>query len=115
MKLVEALGDILQTGGPMAPMNEFMLRDLLAFHKVELHTGAVVKKITADAVEVEADGKPETLRGDQVILAVGYRSIHQLYDEIKGDYPLVYNLGDGREVRNIRGAIWDAYEVARNI
>lgn len=41
--------------------------------------------------------------------------IHQIYDEIKGDYPLVYNLGDGREVRNIRGAIWDAHEVARNI
>ena len=27
----------------------------------------------------------------------------------------VYNLGDSKEVRNIRGAIWDAYEVARNL
>lgn len=115
VKLVEALGDILQTGGPMAPMNEFMLRDLLGFHKIELHTGAMVKKISADGVEIESDGKTETLSCDQVILAVGYRPVHQLYDEIKGDYPLVYNLGDGREVRNIRGAIWDAYEVARSI
>jgi len=27
----------------------------------------------------------------------------------------VLNLGDSRQVRNIKGAIWDAYEVARSI
>lgn len=62
--IVEALKDILKSGSPMAPMNEWMLRDLLKFNK---------------------------------------------------EYAQIYNLGDGKKVRNIRAAIWDAYEVARSL
>ena len=115
VEILESLEDILKTGGPMAPMNEFMLRDLLAFHKIGIHTSARVKKISQNDIEYEQNGKSETLACDQVILATGYRSVHDLYDAIKSEYELVYNLGDGREVRNIRGAIWDAYEVARSV
>lgn len=115
VEILESLEDILKTGGPMAPMNEFMLRDLLAFHKIGIHTSARVKKISQNDIEYEQNGKSETLTCDQVILATGYRSVHDLYDAIKSEYELVYNLGDGREVRNIRGAIWDAYEVARSV
>ena len=46
---------------------------------------------------------------------VGYKSKHDLFDKLKNKYTYVYNLGDSKEVRNIRGAIWDAYEVARNL
>ncbi len=113
--IVEAREDILKTGAPMAPMNEFMLRDLLAFNHIDIHAGATVTKIAAGSVEIEENSKKETLNCDQVILAVGYRSIHNLYDELKDEYGQIYSLGDGREVRNIRGAIWDAYEVARSI
>ena len=56
-----------------------------------------------------------TIACDQVILAIGYRSTHPLFDELKFDYTHVYNLGDGRMVKNIREAVWDAYEVARNL
>ena len=48
-------------------------------------------------------------------MAVGYKPKSPLYDALKDDYPQVFRLGDSRKVRNIRAAIWDAYEVARSL
>lgn len=52
---------------------------------------------------------------DSAILAVGYSSQKDLYEEIRYDVPEVHLLGDARQVQNIMYAIWDAYEVARSI
>lgn len=113
--IVEALPDILKSGSPMPPMNEWMLRDLLTFNQVEIVAGAKVTAIAPDGLTYEKDGEVKTLSGDQVVLSIGYRSTHSLFDELKYDYAEIYNLGDSRQVRNIRGAIWDAYEVARSL
>lgn len=115
MTIVEALPDILKSGSPMPPMNEWMLRDLLTFNQVEIVAGAKVTAIAPDGLTYEKDGEVKTLSGDQVVLSIGYRSTHSLFDELKYDYAEIYNLGDSRQVRNIRGAIWDAYEVARSL
>lgn len=109
--IVEALPDILKSGAPLPPMNEWMLRDELAYNGVVLKTGTKVTEIDKNAVVLEN----ETIETDQVVLAVGYKPKHKLYDEIKNKYTYIYNLGDSRKVRNIRAAIWDAYEVARNL
>lgn len=37
------------------------------------------------------------------------------YYELQFEYPLVYKLGDSRHVSNILHAVWDGYEVARNL
>lgn len=113
--IVEAMEDILKAGAPIAPMNEQMLRELLIFNKVTVKTGSKVTNIAADNIQVEKDGTQETIACDQVVLAVGYKSNHPVYDSLKNDYALIYNLGDAQQVRNIRVAIWDAYEVARNV
>lgn len=109
--IVEALSDILKSGAPLPPMNEFMLRDLLAFNDVNIKADAKVTEIKTDGVALG----DETIACDQIVLAIGYRSNHTLFNQIKYDYPEVYNVGDSREVRNIRGAIWDSYEIARNL
>ena len=96
---------------PLPPMNEFMLRDLLAFNDVKIKTNEQVTEIKADSVVLN----DETIACNQVVLAIGYRSKHSLFDQIKYDYPEVFNVGDSRDVRNIRGAIWDSYEIARNL
>lgn len=109
--IVEALPDILKSGAPLPPMNEFMLRDLLAFNDVKIKANEQVTEIKADSVVLN----DETIACNQVVLAIGYRSKHSLFDQIKYDYPEVFNVGDSRDVRNIRGAIWDSYEIARNL
>lgn len=113
--IVEALHDILSSGIKPPPMNEWMLRDLLAFYKVEIKTGRSLSSVTDEGAVVTGENGTETIPCEQVIIAVGYKPERSLYDELKYDYAYVYNLGDSKEVRNIRGAIWDAYEVARSL
>ncbi len=52
---------------------------------------------------------------DTVIIAVGYKADKSLFEELEKEVAKVFNLGDSRQVRNIKGAIWDAYEVARSV
>ena len=99
----------------LPPMNEFMLRDLLAFHKVEILNGTSPVAIRADGVQVSRDGEERFLPADTVILAVGEEPVRGLYDEIRNDFENVIAIGDCREVRNIQSAIWDAFETARTL
>lgn len=113
--IVEALKDILKSGAPMAPMNEWMLRDLLKFNNVKIAADSPLSKITDEGAVVKCGETEKVIPADSIIIAVGYKSKNTLYEELKYDYVQIYNLGDSRKVRNIRGAIWDAYEVARTI
>ncbi len=113
--IVEALPDILKSGIALPPMNEWMLRDLLAFNKVQIIGNAKVSEIHANEIKIIQDDAEKTISTDQTVIAVGYKPKHDLFDKLRNKYIHVYNLGDGKEVRNIRAAIWDAYEVARNL
>lgn len=113
--IVEAMNDILTSGIPLPPMNDFMLRDLLAFNHVEIVTNAKLAEVTPAGAKVVVDGEEKELAADQVIISVGYKSTSPLYDELKNEYTNVYRLGDSKKVRNIRAAIWEAYEVARSV
>lgn len=113
--IVEALPDILKKGTPLAPMNEWMLRDLLAFNKVKVINNAQLSKVTNEGAVISVEGTEKVLPADTVIIAVGYKANNSLFSELDKAVGHVYNLGDSREVRNIRGAIWDAYEVARSL
>ncbi|MDR0921760.1 MAG: FAD-dependent oxidoreductase [Lactobacillales bacterium] len=113
--IVEALPDILKAGSPLAPMNEWMLRDLLHFHKVTIISNAKANEVTETGLIIEVNGEKQTITTDNIILAVGYQSRTKLFEELRYDSPFVYQLGDGAHVRNIRAAIWDGFEVARTI
>ena len=64
---------------------------------------------------MESEGEVKELESDTVISAIGYRENDNLYHSIKElDIP-VYHVGDSRKVHNIMYAIWDAYEIAREL
>lgn len=114
--VVEALPDILRSGAAIPPMNEWMLRDLLIFHKVQLQVNSRLASVTDEgAVVVDAEGKEAVMKASQVILAIGYRSKAPVFDACQFDYAEIYKLGDSRQVKNIRNAIWDGYEVASTL
>ena len=113
--IVEALPDILKSGIALPPMNEWMLRDLLAFNKVQIISSAKVSEILDGEIKITQDDVEKSIATEQTIIAVGYKPKHDLFDKLRNKYTYVYNLGDGNAVRNIRAAIWDAYEVARSL
>ncbi len=113
--VVEFMADILGTGAPLCYANRQMLVDLLRFHLVDVRTSTRAVRATATGLIVSKDGVEEEIKADSIIVSVGYDANRGLYDEIKNDVEELYLLGDARKVANIMYAIWDAYEVARNI
>ncbi len=115
MIIVDSAPDILAAGIPMAPANKQMLRDLLVFYRSEIITCAQLKAVTEEGAVIEKNGQERLLPAHHVMIAVGFEPTNSLYEELKNNYPQVYNIGDSQAVKNIRTAIWAANEVARLI
>jgi 2-enoate reductase len=113
--LVEMQDDILTVGGPLCHANKDMLKDLVNFKDIDLRTKTSVTGKSEEGFILKSGDKEEVVAADSAILAVGYHSENKLYEEISYDVPEVHLLGDAKKVSNIMYAIWDAYEVARNI
>lgn len=113
--IVEMTSDIL--GGPhgLPHMNRFMLDDLLAFHHVKISTDTKVMSLRENAVSVKNGEKVYDIPADTVISAIGYKEDNTLFKKLeKYDLP-VHNIGDSQKVHNIMYAIWNAYELAREL
>lgn len=115
VSIVEILPELLGGHGSIPHMNEFMLHDLLQYHKIDTYTNTKVLKTEEHAVVAESGEKTFTLEADTLITAVGYLENGSLYEELKDLEIPVYNIGDSNKVHNIMYAIWDAYELARNL
>jgi 2-enoate reductase len=113
--LVELQSDILKVGGPLCHANEDMLKDLVNFKDIDLKLNTSVVGATDNGFTLKCGDKEEFVAADSAIVAIGYNSQKSLYNEFKFDIPSVYLLGDANQVQNIMYAIWNAYEVARNI
>lgn len=113
--IVEVLEKILSSGLPIPHMNSTMLKDLLNFHNVEIITGTSLAAIKDTEAVVKTKSGEKAIEADSVVMAIGYNPENSLYKQIAPDMDEVYLLGDARKVQNIMNAIWDAYEVARNV
>lgn len=115
MIIVDSASDILSAGVPLALANKQMLRDLLVFYRSEIITEAKLVAVTEEGAVIEKNGQERLLPAHHVMIAVGFEPVGFLYEELKNDYPQVYNIGDSQAIKNIRSAIWAANEVARLI
>lgn len=113
--VVEILKEILGGHGALPHMNYFMLVDLLNYHHIDVYTNASIVKTKETSVEVKQGDTIFELPGETIITSVGYSENNKLYEQLKDlDIP-VYNIGDSSKVHNIMYAIWDAYEIVRNL
>ncbi|KAF5057613.1 Cinnamate reductase [anaerobic digester metagenome] len=115
MIIVDSAPDILAAGIPLAPANQQMLKDLLAFYRSEIITSARLKAVTEDGAVIEANGQERLIPVHHVMIAVGFEPAPSLFKELQHHYPHVYELGDSQAVKNIRAAIGAANEVAHLI
>ncbi|MDR0879677.1 MAG: FAD-dependent oxidoreductase [Clostridioides sp.] len=116
VSIVELTDQILGGEESMCFANYDMLKDLLKFNKVEIFTETRADSINEEGLVVlKKDGSKETVNADTIISAIGYKSEHSLFDEIKMSKKELYLVGDSKNVHNIMYAIWDAFEIARNI
>lgn len=115
VSLVEALDKLLALNGPLCAANKEMLERLVPFKGVDIYTGAQAKSFDGKTLTINTKDGEKQISTDSVVLAVGYKSEHNLYDELQFDVDDIHLLGDARQVSNIMYAIWDAFEVANHI
>jgi len=115
--IVEALPNILSAGPSVPSMNASYLRDGFAHHGATILTSTRLAAITDEGALVEdvATGEKRTLLADTVVLALGFRPAASHAGDFAAPGVDVYEIGDGRQVGNIMTAIWEAYEVARQL
>jgi 2-enoate reductase len=93
-----------------------MLIDLLRFHQVEVLTNYSVTEIKdGGIILVNQSLKKKEIEADTIGISIGLKPNRALYGALVGKVPRLYLIGDAREVRNVMGSVWDAYEVARAI
>lgn len=75
-----------------------------------------VLKFKKDGVEYEHDGEIKVLDGyDAVVLAMGSRSHNPLEETVKKFYDSVYVIGDAKQVRDAKYAIYEGAKLAMHL
>ncbi|PYG90268.1 2-enoate reductase [Ruminiclostridium sufflavum DSM 19573] len=113
--IVEIMDKLLALNGPLCHANSEMLERLIPFKGINVLTDTKVIKTTECGALIETGGKTKEIPADSIVLAVGYNSEKTVYEQLKYDIGELHLIGDARKVSNIMYAIWDAYEVAKNI
>lgn len=113
--IVEALEDILLVNDVPA-MNKIMLQDAFEYYGTRVLTQTRLQAITSEgAVVLKADGTQETIPAETVVMAIGYRPLPSMAEQLAGCGAAVYEIGDGNRVGNVLTCIQDAYEVAAHL
>lgn len=108
--IVEMKNDLIaQTGVCLA--NSSYLREWFALHQIPVYLETTLQSVEADGITCkDKNGNEVKISCDSVISSAGYIS-NPLLQEGKN----VYQVGDCKQVGNLRSVIWRAYEVAMKI
>ncbi len=108
--IVEMKDDLVSQKG-VCLANSSYLREWFALHKVPVYLETVLKEVRDDGIVCkQKDGSEVTVSCDSVISSAGYIPT-PLFEEAGN----VYQVGDCKQIGNLRSVIWRAYEVAMKI
>ena len=104
--VIEMTDDLVKAVGICAA-NSTCLRDLLRYHKADIHLESTLKEIKDGSIVIATKGGDKEIACDSVVLSVGYKPEQSLMK--KDDH--VHILGDAAAVGNLKKAIWGAYDL----
>ncbi len=105
--IVEMQDDILKIMG-LSAANSNMLREIIRYYGIGVHTSTTVREIRDDGVVVDGGSGGMFIPADSVIVSVGYDS-YVPFDAKAGN---IHVIGDACKVGNLLTVIEQAYEVA---
>jgi 2,4-dienoyl-CoA reductase-like NADH-dependent reductase (Old Yellow Enzyme family)/thioredoxin reductase len=82
---------------------------------IAMITNTIVQEITKEGAAVEQNGVKGFIKGDAVVLAVGYRPNCTIEEKSRTTVPEVYTIGDCTTPRMIKEAIEEGYHTGRKI
>jgi 2-enoate reductase len=111
IKIVELLADM--ANGSTFYANRDMMLDLLKEKEVEFIINSKLDEVMDEGISiVDKNLTRRTIRCDTVVLASGLEPERELYESLLGEETEFLVIGDCKEPRKIRNAIWDGYHIA---
>jgi pyruvate/2-oxoglutarate dehydrogenase complex dihydrolipoamide dehydrogenase (E3) component len=104
-----------QVGAGMDMLARNMLLNRLKKQGVTLHAQTKVTGLGADEAQVEQEGVVNRLPIETVVMAVGVRPNRELMDDFENSGLAIHVIGDAVKPRNVLEAIWEGFEMARQI
>ncbi len=96
-------------GLDMEPFTKVFILERFAELGVRLYKSTLVTSIDEVGVEtIDKSWRPQKIRGDTVVIAVGSAPNNRLYEAIKEDSVEIYNIGDSKKPSRILEAIHEA-------
>ena len=109
-QIVEMKNDLIAVKG-VCLANSSFLREMLAFKKTPVYLNTSLVSINEDGVTVKGqDGNTFDLKGDNVIVSVGYKPA-----PLSEKRAHVHLVGDANAVGNLRTVIWRAWDVCMKL
>ena len=110
--VVEMLGKV---GADIGTSTRWTILQDLSRLGVRTLTNTSAREITDEGVWVEREGKKTFLPANTVVLAIGAKSVDELYRKIKELVPEVHLIGDAKSPRKALEAVAEGFEVGRTI
>lgn len=108
--IVEMKNDLIAVKG-VCLANSSFLREMLAFKKTPVYLNTTLVSINEGGVTVkDSEGKTFDLKGDSVIVSVGYKPA-----PLTAKSSRVHLVGDANGVGNLRTVIWRAWDVCMKL
>lgn len=80
-----------------------------------METGTTVKEITKEGVKVSGERVTGFIKGDAIVLAVGFKANYPLDEKIRDSVPEVYSVGDCVKPRMVKEAIEEGFHIGSKI
>lgn len=105
-------GIMLQESGP----GRSLLTQRMMKKGIQIHCKAKVEKVEAEKIYYTENGEEHCiLDADTLVLAMGYRPDSKLEETLKKANVSYHLIGDAKKVGNIKDAITEGYQIAREI
>lgn len=105
-------GIVLQESGP----GRSLLTQRMMKKGIQIHCKAKVEKVEAEKIYYTENGEEHCISdADTLVLAMGYRPDSKLEETLKKANVSYHLIGDAKKVGNIKDAITEGYQIAREI
>lgn len=105
-------GIMLQESGP----GRSLLAQRMMKKGIQIHCKAKVEKVEAEKIYYTENGEEHCISdADTLVLAMGYRPDSKLEETLKKVNVSYHLIGDAKKVGNIKDAITEGYQIAREI
>lgn len=102
-------------GQDIGPFNRWRVLQRLQEARVGMETTIEVKEIVEDGVVAGRGGTTQLFAADSIVLAAGMKPDKELYQQLKGEIPEVYMIGDCVESRTIGEAIEEGARIGATL